>query len=259
MSTDLKESPAFHVREATLYRGGLAVLREVNLTIDQGEVTAILGPNGSGKSTLLRAMIGILPLTRGSSAIMGTPTAKRRVHDALGYVPQNSAFSGNIAASARETVASGLLSSSRVRPRGGKALIDEALATVGLTHLADRPITEMSGGQRQRVMIARALVRKPSILVLDEPFTGVDSRTQADISELIGQLHAAGTTVVVVLHDLTPLRALITRAIVLDDGRIIHDGPMPKEDPHHDIAHSADEHHHQAAVISQCLGQELHP
>ncbi|MDO5645016.1 MAG: ATP-binding cassette domain-containing protein [Dermabacter sp.] len=251
--------PALEVREATLIRGGSAVLKDVSTRILVGDVTAILGANGSGKSTLLRAMIGVLPLSSGQAFILGTNAHRRGVHDAIGYVPQSAIFSGNIAATARETVASGLLTSHRLFVRAHTARIDAALDMVGLGALKNRAITEMSGGQRQRVMIARALVRRPRILVLDEPFTGVDAETQRQISQLIATLHAQGTTVVVVLHDLEPLRTLITRAIVMDDGRIVHDGPLPDDDPHAGVSESEDGRHHVATYLEQCLGHEIHP
>ena len=95
--------------------------------------------------------------------------------------------------------------------------------------------------------------------MLDEPFTGVDAGTQENISSLIAKLHAKGTTVVVVLHDLDPLRDLITRAIVMDQGRVVHDGPLPHDDPHASASESEDGKHHVNETIDQCLGNEIHP
>lgn len=258
-SASTHDAAAFEVRRVSLKRGGNVVLKDVTARINEGEVVAILGPNGSGKSTLLKAMIGVLPLSGGSAQILGRPSTTRGVHDAIGYVPQMAAFSGNIAASAYETTASGLLTSTRLFTRAPKHKVQRALEFVGLGALSNRAVTEMSGGQRQRVMIARALVREPHILVLDEPFTGVDAATQENISQLIGKLHERGTTVVVVLHDLDPLRDLITRAIVMEEGRIVHDGPLPHDDPHADASESEDGKHHVNETIDQCLGNEIHP
>lgn len=259
MTDSSSKTPALEVRGGTLVRGGNAVLQDVSATIFEGEVAAILGANGSGKSTLLRAMIGILPLTEGRAFIHGEAAVRRGGHDAIGYVPQSSHASGNIPATAREAVASGLLTSRSIFAPRKPAIVQEALDFVGLSELAGRAITEMSGGQRQRVMIARALVRKPQILVLDEPFTGVDAATQSRIAELIATLNATRTTVVVVLHDLAPLAHLISRAIVMDDGRIVHDGPLPDNDPHASASESEDGAHHATPYIEQCLGQEIHP
>ncbi|SHV76493.1 ABC transporter--like protein [Mycobacteroides abscessus subsp. abscessus] len=260
MSTAIThDAAAFEVRHVNLVRGGSVVLKDVTTRISEGEVVAILGPNGSGKSTLLKAMIGVLPVASGSAQILGRPSTTRGVHDAIGYVPQMAAFSGNIAACAYETVSSGLLTSSRLFARASKQKVERALDFVGLADLSSRAVTEMSGGQRQRVMIARALAREPRILVLDEPFTGVDSATQENISSLIAKLYERGTTVVVVLHDLDPLRELITRAIVMEEGRIVHDGPLPHDDPHASASESEDGKHHVNATIDQCLGNEIHP
>lgn len=259
MTSPTSDPPALEVRHVSVVRGSTPVLHDVSTTIYEGEVAAILGANGSGKSTLLSAMVGIVPLAAGEALIRGKNADRRTGHDWLGYVPQSSFTSGNIPATAREAVASGLLTSRRFFARASRSQIDKALDTVGLLPLKNRAVTEMSGGQRQRVMIARALVREPEILVLDEPFTGVDTSTQIQISELIGTLNQRGTTVVVVLHDLEPLRALITRAIVMENGRIVHDGPLSDDDPHASASTSEDGAHHPAPYIEQCLGHEIVP
>ncbi|MCG7426570.1 metal ABC transporter ATP-binding protein [Helcobacillus sp. ACRRO] len=239
---------------ATVVRSGVRVLDSVSTAIGEGEFVAVIGPNGSGKSTLMRAMIGILPLAEGRAWIHGDPVRHRAAHDCIGYVPQTSAEIGNIAATAREAVSAGLLNSRSLFLRRDRRRVDEALDTVGISHLADRPITDMSGGQRQRVMIARALIRRPQVLLLDEPFTGVDASSQEQIAQLIGDLNAGGTTVIVVLHETGPLRSLLTRAILLEQGRIVHDGPVPDRLPHD----PADDHHVDP-IIEECIGQEFTP
>jgi zinc transport system ATP-binding protein len=170
-------------------------------------------------------------------------------------VPQDSAEAGSIPATARETVASGLLSSRRWWPSARDPRVEAALEQVGMADLAGRPVTRMSGGQRRRVMIARALVRDPELLVLDEPFSGVDLPTQELIAELFRELSARGTTLLVVLHETGPLTGDIGRAVVLDHGRVVHDGPerdRPLLDPGHG-------HPEDAAPLDECLGQEIHP
>lgn len=249
---DAPDTPVIAVRDADVALGVTPVLRDVSVQIDAGEMVGLLGANGSGKSTLLRTIIGIVPTRRGSVSLFGRPVADRTVHDRLGYVPQFSAEASSIPATARETVATGLLTARRWFASGRDPRIHALLADVGLSALADRPVTQMSGGQRQRVMIARALVRHPELLVLDEPFSGVDMATQRTLATLLSRLQQRGTTVLVVLHELGALSEHLTRAIVLENGRVVHDGhpaDRPLIDPGHDHAFAVD----------QCLGQELQP
>ncbi|WP_193107275.1 metal ABC transporter ATP-binding protein [Brachybacterium sp. FME24] len=247
--------PVVDVSGVCVSRSGTRVLHDVDLRIDPGELVALLGANGSGKSTLLRAIVGVLPLESGTAHLFGTPVQRARVHDRLGYVPQDSPEAGSIPATARETVTSGLLGSRSWWPNARDSRVTSALRSVGLEHLAARPITRMSGGQRRRVMIARALVREPEFLVLDEPFSGVDLPTQRLIATLFRELSAGGTTILVVLHETGALAGHLHRAVVLDHGHVVHDGSekdRPRLDPGHD--HPLD-----AAPLDECLGQEIHP
>ena len=249
------DGPVVEIVGASVSRAGQRVLHDIDLSIERGELVALLGANGSGKSTLLRAAVGVLPLESGTAHLLGRPVSQGRAHDGLGYVPQESADTGSIPATARETVASGLLSARRWWPSARDPRVDAALEAVGMADLAGRPITRMSGGQRRRVMIARALVRDPELLVLDEPFSGVDVPTQQLIADLFRELSARGTTLLVVLHETGPLTDDISRAVVLDHGRMVHDGPV-SERPHLDPGHG---HPEDAAPLDECLGQEIHP
>ena len=251
-------APAAPVIEASglsVDRGGQRVLHDVDLHVEAGELVALLGANGSGKSTLLRAVVGVLPPATGTARLFGRPVQQGTSHDRLGYVPQETSETGSIPATAREAVASGLLGARSWWPSARDPRVMAALESVGMADLAGRPVTRMSGGQRRRVMIARALVRDPHLLVLDEPFSGVDVPTQELIAELFRELSAAGTTIVVVLHETGPLSGDIRRAVVLDHGRVVHDGAAhdrPRLDPGHD-------HPEDAAPLDECLGQEIHP
>lgn len=244
--------PVLELSGVDVTLGSIPVLHDVSLAVAPGEIVALLGANGSGKSTLLRTAIGIVTPRRGSVRLFGQPVQDARAHEGLGYVPQFSAETGSIPATARETVASGLLGPRRWLSRARDPRVSALLADVGLADLGDRPITQMSGGQRQRVMIARALVRRPTLLVLDEPFSGVDLPTQTALAELLVRLRDRGTTLVVVLHEIGPLSEVLTRAVVLDQGRIVHDGP-PEDRPLLDPGHDHPAH------IEDCLGQELAP
>lgn len=247
-------APVVDVRRMRVSLQGACILHDVDLTIAPGEFVTLLGANGSGKSTLLRAIVGTIPIEDGSATLFGTPVHRAGAHMRLGYVPQDHPEAGSIPTTARETVAAGLLGPRSWFLRTRDKRVTTALDAVGMLDLAERPITRMSGGQRRRVMIARALVREPEFLVLDEPFAGIDISTQEIIANLLRDLAAHGTTILVVLHEMGPLEHDITRAIVLDHGQIVHDGDpadRPLLDPGHD--------HGPATVTDDCLGQEIHP
>lgn len=222
------------VRDLRVDLGAHTVLHDVSLSVASGEVLALLGSNGSGKSTLVRAATGVIPFQGGSVTIFGTPLGPRAPLDRVGYVPQRVSAASGIVATACEVVQSGLLGRRRFRPgRGAHARAAEALELVGLAAAAERPVTELSGGQQQRVLIARALVRQPELLVLDEPVAGVDLPSQEAFARSLERLVADGTTVVVVLHELGDLAPLVSRAVVLRGGHVVHDGAPPQPRRHH--------------------------
>jgi zinc transport system ATP-binding protein len=221
--------------------GGATILHDVDLTVTDGEVVGLLGANGSGKSTLIRALVGVVPAERGTVEILGSPLGRQAPWDRVGYVPQRVTVSTGVPATAEEVVVSGLLHGRRlVPPRHARRRAAEALELVGLDQLGHRPCQELSGGQQQRVLIARALVRKPDLLLLDEPVAGVDLPSQQAFADALRDLAAAGTTVVVVLHELGALAPLVRRSVVLRHGRVVHDGAPPPPAP----GHSGPDHDH---------------
>lgn len=235
-------TPAVEVRDLRVTLDGAIILPRVSVTVAPGEVLAVMGANGSGKSTLLRAVVGALPHQAGTVRLLGAPLGRAVAWDRIGYVPQRVAAAGGVPATAREVVLTGTLHHRRlVPPRGARTRVTEALATVGLADRADQAVREMSGGQQQRVLLARALVRRPDLLLLDEPLAGVDLPSQDSLSATLAHLVSHGATVVVVLHELGPLAPLIDRAVVLRHGRVVHDGAPPA--PAHD--HASPRHQHQ--------------
>jgi zinc transport system ATP-binding protein len=220
---------------------GRPVLRGIDLSVEPGEWLVVLGANGSGKSTLTRAMLGLRTHTGGEARLFGTPVGRFREWHRIGFVPQRGGATSGVPASVWEIVASGRLSRrSAWRPlgRADRAAIGSALEAVDLADRAHDGIATLSGGQQQRALIARALAGEPEALFLDEPNAGVDLAHQESLARILGRLSDGGATVVLVAHELGPLRPHLDRAIVMADGRIEYDGPPPTgdDDPshHHD-------------------------
>jgi zinc transport system ATP-binding protein len=221
------------------------VLDDVSLRVRRGDVVAILGANGSGKSSLLRAVLGLVPITRGRIELLGIPIHRFDRWDRIGYVPQRVTAGAGVPATVEEVVRSGRLNQRtwwrRVTPND-RAAVAEAIEAVGLGGAALRSVRQLSGGQQQRVLIARALVRQPDLLLLDEPTAGVDRNSQQAFAGALRRLVAGGTTVVLVLHELGWLSTIIRRSIVLRGGQVVHDGgpPVPRAEhagPGHDHVH----------------------
>ncbi|WP_371496937.1 metal ABC transporter ATP-binding protein [Kitasatospora sp. NBC_00374] len=242
---------AVRLREATAALGGRPVLRGIDLTVRPGEVVALLGANGSGKSTTVKAVIGSVPLQRGTLELFGTPYGRFRDWRRIGYVPQRTTAAGGVPATVREVVSTGRLPQHRMLPfrRKDRAAVDRALAAVGMLDRASDGVAGLSGGQHQRVLIARALVGEPDLLIMDEPMAGVDLDSQQVLADTLRSEVVRGTAVLLVLHELGPLEPLIDRAVVLRDGCVAHDGPPPRGVgqhalPGHDHVHPhADDHH----------------
>lgn len=228
-------TPVVRAESLLVVRGGLPILRDVSFDVAAGEFVALMGGNGSGKTTLVRTLLGLLPYQGGGVELFGTELAAFRDWKRVGYVPQRGHV-GIKQATVAEVVATGRLS---VRPlfrppsAADRLQTAEALEAVGLGGRTHSPFTELSGGQQQRVLIARALVGDAQLLVLDEPFAGVDLSVQASLADLLGELNRAGRTLLVVLHETGPLAPLLTRGIVLKEGRIAHIGPPPQASEQH--------------------------
>ncbi|MCK9793199.1 metal ABC transporter ATP-binding protein [Isoptericola sp. 4D.3] len=232
-------TPAIEARDVHVRLGASPVLRGVDLTVRRGEVVALLGANGSGKSTLVRTLVGVLPASAGDVRLFGHPLGNGVPWGRVGYVPQRVSAAAGVPSTAAEVVSSGLLHGRRLTlPRGWRSRVRDALDLVGLADRARYATHQLSGGQQQRVLIARALVRDPELLVLDEPVAGVDRPSQEAFAATMTRLVADGMTVLVVLHELGELAPLVQRCVVLRHGRVVHDGapPTPRQE-HGDDAH----------------------
>ncbi|MFI7427522.1 metal ABC transporter ATP-binding protein [Micromonospora sp. NPDC049836] len=229
-------TPVIQVAHAAVGYDSRAVLRDVSLTVTAGEVVAVLGANGSGKSTLIRAVLGLVPLGAGSVTLFGAPQRRFRQWHRIGYVPQRLGAGSGVPATVSEVVASGRLARRGVLRPAGRAdreAVAAALDAVGLADRAGDPVATLSGGQQQRTLIARALAGRPELLVLDEPTAGVDMASQEAFARALHGFVADGGTVLLVAHELGPLRPLISRAVVVHQGGICHDGAVPEPAGHH--------------------------
>lgn len=237
------------LRGATATLGARPVLRGIDLTVHRGEVAALLGANGSGKSTAVRSVIGQVPLTGGSVELFGTPCAASAAgHGSATYRSAPRRPHG-VPATIREVVSAGRLSRTELGllRKADRAAVDHAIALVGLADRAGDSVSALSGGQHQRVLIARALAAEPELLIMDEPMAGVDLASQEILAETLREQVTAGTTVLLVLHELGPLEPLIDRAIVLRDGCVMHDGPPPKAVGQHALPGHDHVHPHAAS------------
>ncbi|MEV7326598.1 metal ABC transporter ATP-binding protein [Micromonospora sp. NPDC093244] len=229
-------TPVITVEHGAVGYDGRPVLRDVSLTVTAGEVVAVLGANGSGKSTLIRAVLGLVPLSTGAITLFGQPLRRFRQWQRIGYVPQRLGAGGGVPATVREVVASGRLARrGLLRPPGAadRTAVDDALRAVGLADRAADPVATLSGGQQQRTLIARALAGRPELLILDEPTAGVDAASQEAFADALRDFVGDGGTVLLVAHELGPLRPVISRAVVVHEGGICHDGPVPDPAGHH--------------------------
>jgi zinc transport system ATP-binding protein len=227
-------------RSATIGYDGRPVIDALDLQIEAGETVGILGANGSGKSTLVRGALGLATVLDGSIELFGTERRRFRAWSRLGYVPQRETVTGGIPSTVREVVASGRLTSLRpfqpMRARDRRQ-VDDAIEAVGLASHAGTTISNLSGGQQRRALIARALASDPDLLILDEPTAGVDHVNQQVLSSILATLREAGTTIVLITHELGPEAPLVDRTIVLDAGMVVHDGPPSGSDHLHDHVH----------------------
>lgn len=217
--------PVIELRGVEVAIGGRTVWRDVDLEVEAGEFVAVLGPNGVGKSTLLKALLGLLPPSAGEIRVLGRP-AGAAGHD-IGYLPQRRSFDPGLRIRGVDVVRLGL-DGDRFgvplpwRTQGRRELrrrIDELIELVGAKEYARRPVGECSGGEQQRLLIAQALARRPSLLLLDEPLDSLDLPNQAGVAGLIERIcRDQGVTVLVVAHDVNPILGFLDRVVYMAGG-----------------------------------------
>ncbi|WP_247000266.1 metal ABC transporter ATP-binding protein [Halosolutus gelatinilyticus] len=180
-------------------------VRDVSLTVEEGDFLGLIGPNGSGKTTLLHLMLGLRSPDEGSIELFGRPVDEFDAGERIGYVSQQATNrGGTMPVTVREAVTMGRFAHAGLSrlTDDDREVVDEALETVNIAELADRRITDLSGGQRQRVYIARALASEADLLALDEPTVGVDAESRDAFYRLLDSLNASGITIILIEHDI---------------------------------------------------------
>jgi zinc transport system ATP-binding protein len=223
------------------YGEGSPALVDVTLRIESGEFVAIAGPNGGGKTTLLRVALGLERPTRGDVRLFGQPARSFRDRARIGYLAQRSQIGVHAPATVREVVEAGrapLRPIGRLRREDHEA-VDEALERVGMADLSKRSLTRLSGGQQQRAFIAKALAARPSLLVLDEPTTGVDVEAQEALGALLDRLHSElGVTVLYVSHEFGAVEQFVHRLVLVRQSIVFDGSPSDLPGMWHDPSHA---------------------
>ena len=221
-------TPAVHLADAAVRLGGRTIWSGVDVDVDDGEFVAVLGPNGVGKSTLVKVILGLLPLASGDVSVLGGAPEAARTQ--IGYLPQRRSFDPGLRVRGIDVVRLGLdgdrwglpipgWTQRSARGRAAASRVAEVIELVEAGDYAERPIGQVSGGEQQRLLIAQALVRRPRMLLLDEPLDSLDLPNQAAVAGLIDRIcRLEGVTVLLVAHDVNPILPYLDRVIYLGRG-----------------------------------------
>lgn len=230
-----EREPAVFIRDASVRRGERLIWSGVNAEIARGEFVAVLGPNGVGKSTLINVILGLLPLASGEVRVLGAPPG--RANRDVGYLPQRRSFDAGLRIRGVDIVRLGLdghrwgmpipgLDRLTRRGRDERERLDDVIDLVDARAFAGRAIGEMSGGEQQRLLIAQALIRRPSLLILDEPLDSLDLPNQAASAALLDHVcRERGVTVLMVAHNVNPILSYLDRVIYLAQGGVVSGTP----------------------------------
>ncbi|MGW1676783.1 metal ABC transporter ATP-binding protein [Saccharopolyspora sp. NPDC002376] len=221
-------SLAISAHHVTVHYGETLALDDVSVDVEPGRICGLLGMNGSGKSTLFKSLMGLVRPDSGDIRLLGRDQRQARRDGVIAYVPQSEAVDWTFPVTVADVVMMGRyghLGLTRRPRRADKAAVHAALERVGLTELAGNPIGALSGGQRKRAFVARGIAQEAQLLFLDEPFAGVDKKSEAMITELLQALRDEGRTVVISTHDLASVPSLCEEAVLLQQ-RVIAHGPV---------------------------------
>lgn len=208
------------------YRNGHTALRKASFSVPRGTITALVGVNGSGKSTLFKAIMGFVPLAEGSVSVLSLPIAEALKRNLVAYVPQSEEVDWNFPVLVEDVVMMGRyghMNFFRIPTSKDRKMVSDALARVGMADFRKRQIGELSGGQKKRVFLARALAQEGQVILLDEPFTGVDVNTEEQIITLLKQLRDEGRVMLVSTHNLGSVPEFCDRTVFVK-GTVIASG-----------------------------------
>lgn len=209
------------------YANGHTALRDASFETPAGSITALVGVNGSGKSTLFKAVMGFVPLSAGQVQVLGLPVAQAMRQRLMAYVPQSEEVDWNFPVLVQNVVMMGRyghMGFMRLPRQADRAAVRQALERVDMSELAGRQIGELSGGQKKRVFLARALAQQARVILLDEPFTGVDVKTESAIIDLLRQLRDEGCVILVSTHNLGSVPEFCDRTALIQ-GTVLACGP----------------------------------
>ncbi len=222
------------------YRNGHTALRDASFEIPRGTVTALVGVNGAGKSTLFKAIMGFVPAAKGEITLLGKPVKEALKENLVAYVPQAEEVDWAFPVLVEDVVMMGRYGHMGFMRRAGKAdheAVEQALERVNMTEFRKRQIGELSGGQRKRVFLARALAQEGQVILLDEPFTGVDVTTENQIIDLLGELRAEGRVMLVSTHNLGSVPEFCDRTVLVK-GTVLAHGPTDEVFTRENLEHA---------------------
>jgi len=201
------------------YKNGHTAIHDTSFSLPQGTITALVGVNGSGKSTLFKSIMGFVSLAAGSVEILGMPVKKALKSNQVAYVPQSEEIDWNFPVLVKDVVMMGRyghMNIFRHAKQKDHQMVEMALSRVGMESFRERQIGELSGGQKKRVFLARALAQESQIVLLDEPFTGVDVKTEEQIMALLREMRSEGKVILVSTHNLGSVPEFCDRAVLIN-------------------------------------------